>query len=425
MLDRVADAIVEVERGLLERYVGNYSRYVELKEERYRVAHRAWEQQRDLIRREESFIKKHMGSQRTSEAKGRRKRLQSLERLPEPHNDVRKPRIRMVEVERGGEMVFEAEGLSVGHGGKALLSGVEVRLGRGERVGIIGPNGSGKSTLLRVLAGRNQPIAGTINRGHKAHCGYFDQEVADLRQDSTPYDEIRRDHPQMTDLEIRSHLALFLFRGEAVDLPVRGLSGGERSRLSLARLVLTRPSWLALDEPTNHLDLASRTALEEMLGEFHGALLVVSHDRQFLDGLCTRIVEVKDGNVRSFGGNYSEYRAALLAEEEGRRNEASEKRRREQEERRRQAEREAQAQKKAEGQKAKKKGGSSRPKNPWAFKKLEEAIITLEERRTELMEALASEAVYKDSERVREAQFELAEVERDLEEKNREWERWG
>ena len=413
LLDGVVDTIVEVERGKLVRYSGNYSKYVQQKEERFASELRAWELQQEVIRKEESFIKKHMGSQRTGEAKGRRKRLSNLERLERPYNDVRKPTIRLASAERGGELVLEAKGLSVGHGGRAIVEGAEVRLGRGERIGIVGPNGAGKTTLLKALAGRSQPTAGELSTGYKARCGFYDQETSDLRDDGTPFTEIRRDHPAMTDEEIRSHLARFLFRGKDVDLTVGTLSGGERARLSLARLVLTEPSWLALDEPTNHLDLAGRTALEEMLGEYPGALVVITHDREFLDGLTTRIIEVSDGRLRSFPGNYSDYRTTILAEEVRRQEQAQAKRKAEdkrREQNRKKEQRRDDAPKK------------SKPKNPWRFKKLEESIMALETEREELLAALTREEVYRDADAVRETQTRLAEVERDLEEKNLEWE---
>jgi ATP-binding cassette subfamily F protein 3 len=409
LLDRLVDSIVEVERARLVRYPGNYSRYVELKAERYKSELRAYEEQQDFLRKEEAFIRAHMGSQRTGEAKGRQKRLESLERLPQPFLDVRRPVLRMGQVERGGETVVEARGLELAHGGHVVLSGVDLKLARGERVGIVGPNGSGKSTLLRALAGRLAPRAGTLEKGYKAVCGYFDQDTSDLREEGTPLEEIRRLQPQWTDLEVRSHLARFLFRGNEVEASIARLSGGERARLALAKLVLAGPSWLALDEPTNHLDLAGRTALEEMLGEFSGALVFVSHDREFIDGLATRVLEVEDGRVRSFTGNYSEYRTAILAEAE------SARATRELEKERKLAAEKARAAKAPPAKKEK-------ARNPWLLAKVEEAIIALEKERDALLGSLGEERIYKDATLVRDAQQRLAEIERDLEQKNAQWE---
>ncbi|MEM7516931.1 MAG: ABC-F family ATP-binding cassette domain-containing protein, partial [Planctomycetota bacterium] len=318
LLDNAVSAIVELERGKLERYPGNYSRYVDLKAERFESERRAFDQQQDFLRKEEAFIKKHMGSQRTAEAKGRQKKLSHIERLECPHHDVRRPVIRIKSVARGGEMVLRTEGLAAGYKSAEsetrIVENADLRIGRGQRVGIVGANGTGKTTLLKVLAGQTQALAGTLEYGHGAACAYFDQESSDLRDDGTPYTEIRRNHGAMTDLQIRNHLARFLFRGDEIDKAVPTLSGGERARLRLAQLMLTEPSWMALDEPTNHLDLASRTALEEFLGEFTGSLVCISHDREFLDGLCTHIIEIRDGTAFEYEGNYSAWRKTREAE---------------------------------------------------------------------------------------------------------------
>ncbi|MEX1023982.1 MAG: ABC-F family ATP-binding cassette domain-containing protein [Planctomycetota bacterium] len=423
MLDSVVDVIVEVERGKLVRYPGNYSRYVDLKAERFTEALREYEAQQEFLRKEDSFIKKHMGSQRTGEAKGRRKRLSNVERLERPYDDVRRPRIQLGKVERGGEEVLATEGLVVGPTpDMPLLRGLDLRIGRGDRIGIVGPNGAGKSTLLKTLAGRLPTLGGTIREGYKASCGYYDQELQDLRDDGTPYTEILRDHPRMTDLEIRNHLARFLFRGKDVDLAVKSLSGGERARLTLARLVLTEPSWLALDEPTNHLDLAGRTALEEMLATFPGALLVITHDRAFLDGLATHILEVTSNGVRSMPGNYSEYRSNVLAEQQATFEGNAAAKKREDEQRKRAAEAAAASTtaKPAKPAQAKKR----KPANPWRLEKLEKEIIRLEGEREALLAQLSKEAVFTDHAKLMEHQLELAELERDLETKNAEWANW-
>jgi ATP-binding cassette, subfamily F, member 3 len=453
LLDSVTNHIVELERGRLKRYPGNYSRYVVLRRERYESELRAFEIQQDQVRKEESFIKKHMGSQRTSEAKGRQKRLSRLERLERPHDDIRKPVIRMTQVPRSGEMVVSVEALEIGYAGKPLHRGLELRIGRGERIGLVGPNGAGKTTLLQVLAGRRAPLAGTLERGHKAVCGYYDQETADLDPEKTPLATLRAEHPAATDLELRSHLALFLFRGEEVDLPVAGLSGGERARLCLARLVLREPTWLALDEPTNHLDLAARTALEEMLAQYPGALVCISHDREFLDHLCTRILELGPRGLREYRGNYSAYRAALAAEAAA--SSAKTAAAKAATSKAPQASKPAPAQpsptagqpsptagqtshtgaqpSRTAAQTARAAptartevaaGGREKIRNPYLFKKLESEIIALEADRERLLAELESEEVWRDPERLKEHQFRLAELERDLEEKNTTWENW-
>lgn len=430
MLDNVVDAIVELEFGQLVRYPGNFSKYLILRAERVEAAIRAFDNQADKLRKEEQFIKKHMGSQRTSEAKGRLKRLRRVDRLERPINDVRRPILKMGAIQRSGEKLFQGEDLTIGHGETALHAGLEVRLGRGERVGLVGPNGAGKTTLLKVLAGKTSPMSGKLERGHKAICGYYDQEQSDLDPEATPFTTIKRLHPTATDEELRSHLALFLFRGNDVDQPVGGLSGGERARLTLARLVLENPTWLALDEPTNHLDLASRTALEEMLSSYPGAMLCISHDREFLDNLCTRILELGHDGLREFQGNYTDYRNALNAESDAASQAKAAKEKAAKEAAKKQAEKQAKASKqkgKSDKQKPKSKsnsGGGQKVRNPYLFKKLEEEIMQLESEKEELNTAMTNEEVYRDAVKMRDCQLRLAEVERDLEDRNQAWEEW-
>ena len=412
LLENAVTNIVEIERGSLTRYPGKYSKYLELKAERFDSALRAWEIQSAKVRREETFIKKHMGSQRTAEAKGRMKKLENLERLKQPYLDVRRPVIQAPKAERGGELVLEARGLKGGYDDNVLFEGVNLRIGRGERVGIVGPNGAGKSTLLKIITGRAAPMSGEVDMGHGAVCGFYDQDTSALRDDGTPMTEVRRVRPAWTDLEVRSHLAKFLFRGNEVEKSVGALSGGERARLSLAKLIVTEPTWLAMDEPTNHIDLAGRTALEEMLGQFSGALVCVSHDREFLDGLCGRIIEVSRGEIREYKGNYTDYRRVKLEELE-----RAQSTRKDEERRAKKAVQEAAAQAK----KAEKK----RAKNPWKLEKVEARIMELEEELERLRESLGTEEVYKDQDSTREVQFQIAELERELEEANEEWEQWA
>jgi ATP-binding cassette, subfamily F, member 3 len=417
LLDNVVDTIVELEFGTLRRYPGNYSKYVVLRAERCEAEQRAYDQQQDFIRKEEAFIKKHMGSQRTAEAKGRQKRLERLERLRAPRNDVRKPRLRFGSVDRSGERVVLAEGLSIGFGTTSLHRGLDFRLERGDRVGLVGPNGAGKTTLLKTLAGRLPPLEGVLELGHRALVGYFDQVGGELDKNSTPYDTLRRDNPLATDQEIRDHLARFLFRGAEVEAGIAGLSGGERARVSLARLVWQKPTWLALDEPTNHLDLAARSALEEMLSDYPGAMLCISHDREFLDNLCNRIIELSERGLREFRGNYSAYRAALLAESavplapKAKPTVAAQSPA-------------AAAPSKPREETARASAGPAKIRNAYKFERLEQNIMRLEAELKQLQAALFEEDVYRDGQRLKETQLRIAEVERDLQDKYHEWEHW-
>ena len=409
LLDNAVDAIVELERGELRRYPGSYSRYVDLRTERFESELRAWQNQADLIRKEEEFIRRHMGSQRTAEAKGRQKKLANLVRLERPRHDVRRPNIPRPLTSRGGDLVLETRGLAGGYGEKRVFEGLDLRVGRGQRIGIVGPNGAGKSTLLRILAGRAEPLEGELRHGHRSACGYYDQDTSGLDEKATPYLEIARRHPQKTDLEVRSHLARFLFQGNEVDKSVSALSGGERARLSLAILLLEELTWLAMDEPTNHLDLAARTALEELLGAFDGALVCVSHDRAFLDGLCSELLVVEGGRVQAFPGNYSAWRQSR-AEAVARRVEARDA---------------ARPERRSAPAPAPKPDGSGKIRNPWAFERLESRIIELEAEIARLHESMTTEEVYRDSARLRETQTSIAELERELGECNERWANWA
>ena len=418
LLNNSVSQILELERGQLTSYPGNYNKYVQLKAERFENDSRAWRQQQEMLRKEDLFIKKHMGSQRTAEAKGRAKKLTHVVRLEQPFHDVRRPNIKAPDAARGGEKVLEGENLTGGYEGKLLFENVNLRIGRGQRIGIVGPNGAGKSTLMKILVGRLEPLKGQVLRGHGETVAYYDQNTSHLRDDHTPWKEIFRYYPRMTDQEIRSHLALFLFRGKDVDKQVSSLSGGERARLALAIMVLEKPSWIAMDEPTNHLDLASRTALEEMLGEFQGALVCISHDREFLDGLTNYTIEVSHDGVTEFDGNYSAWR---VAQDEDRA-EATEARARKAAENKRKA---AQAAARAGKSSEQGNGGGKQPRNPYKFAKLEELIIKLEDSKQALEHELAREEVYTNSERLRDTQFQLAELEQKLEQANEDWANWG
>jgi ATP-binding cassette subfamily F protein 3 len=265
---------------------------------------------------------------------------------------------------------------------------------------------------LRILAGLDAPREGSVRAGHGAACGFYDQDTSGLRDDATLLDEVRRGYPKMTDLEARSHAARFLFRGEVVEKTVSILSGGEQARLCLARLLLQTTTWLALDEPTNHLDLPGRTALEEMLGEYQGALLCVSHDRSFLDALCDRVLEVTEDGVRLFRGNYSDYRRQL--------DEAAS---RDQEERRERQEKQRK-QERRRTEDAKKKGPRTLKRNPYKLEKIEKRIMKLEEQLGELRESCSREEVFRHPQVLKETQIAIAECERELEEAETEWASW-
>jgi len=316
-LDKVVERVLELSHGRLEEYPGNYTRYLHLRAERLALRRKMYEAQRQYIERTEEFIRRYKAGQRSKEARGRQKLLDRMERVERPHDEPIM-RFRLETNIDSGEIVLETQRLVVGYGAPdaapALVLRVpDLQVRRGERIGLIGPNGAGKTTLLRTIVGQIPPLSGQLRLGHNVQIGYYAQTHEHLNPANTVVDEIRR-VSAMSEDSVRAFLGRFLFRGEDVYKPVAALSGGERSRVALARLTLLGANCLVLDEPTNHLDLPSRQFLEEILGAFDGTLIFVSHDRYFVDALATRLWVIQDNELASYLGNYSDYRARQSAQ---------------------------------------------------------------------------------------------------------------
>ena len=308
LLDRTATKIIEMDGGRAAVYPGNYSAYTKQREERRLVQAREYEEQQELIARTEDFIRRNIAGQKTKQAKSRRKMLERIERV-EAVRDERVGDFRLHGVARAGDNVLAIADLSIGYGTAALASGISFLLRRGERLGIIGPNGSGKTTFLKTVLGDLQPISGGMTWGANVNIEYFDQELSSLDLTSVVIEEIAAVAPRATPGELRSYLAKFLFTGDDILKPVAALSGGEQSRLALAKLIYSRANVLVMDEPTNHLDIPSREALEAALAQFPGTIITVSHDRYFLDKLATEILHFESGGATYHNGSYSDYYA--------------------------------------------------------------------------------------------------------------------
>lgn len=307
MLDRVTSRILDLENGRVTSYAGNYTYYVEEKELRQRAQQAAYEQQQAVIERTEEFIRRNIAGQKTRQAKSRRKMLEKLERLEAVQESVSTARFDIRPVARSGDIALTVKDLAIGYPTRILASQINLQLRRGEALAIVGGNGTGKTTLLKTLLHHLEPLSGEVRWGANVQIGYYDQQMADLNPSSRIIDEIRQLEPNAEELKLRSFLATFNFRGEDVYKKVSSLSGGERGRLVLARLVYSRVNVLVLDEPTNHLDINSRDALESALESFTGTILVVSHDRYFLDRIATGIVYLDGFGAEFFNGTYSEY----------------------------------------------------------------------------------------------------------------------
>ncbi|MEP6708297.1 MAG: ABC-F family ATP-binding cassette domain-containing protein [Pyrinomonadaceae bacterium] len=308
-LDRCCRRIIELENGRAISYTGNYSAFLVEREERREAQQRAYENQQQLIAKAEEFIRRNLAGQKTKQAKSRRTMLGKLERLEGVRADQSSGNFRLQGIERAGNYVLTVDQASVGYPDKVLAADISFILRRGECLGIIGPNGSGKTTFLKTILGNLEPLAGEVRWGSKTKIGYYAQQLDDLDDRNEIIMELRRVAPaSATAGELRGFLAKFLFTGDDVYKHVSDLSGGEKGRLALAKLIYSRVNVLVLDEPTNHLDIPSREALEEALSAYEGTIVTVSHDRYFLDRVATQILALEgEGKAEHYDGDYTEY----------------------------------------------------------------------------------------------------------------------
>lgn len=307
-LDRTCDRIVEIDQGRAFSYKGNYSDFVEERELRREQQRREYENQRSMIAKTEEFIRRNLEGQKTKQAKSRRNMLQRLERIEAVTSDKPSGNFNLKKAERAGQNVLSLDELAIGYGERALASGITLTLTRGECLGIIGGNGTGKTTFLKTILGNIRELSGKFLWGVKTNIGYYAQNLDDLEPRNEIIQELRRVAPNAENGELRSFLARFLFSGDDVFKRVGDLSGGEKGRLALAKLIFSEVNVLILDEPTNHLDIPSREALESALDQYQGTIITVSHDRFFLDKIATQILSFEpDGSIETYDGNYSEF----------------------------------------------------------------------------------------------------------------------
>src|SRR3989475_8947026 len=310
-LDKIVSRTIEMAFGRIEEYPGNYTRYLHLREERMERRLREYEAQQAHIAHTEEFIRRYKAGQRSREARGRQKLLDRMERVERPQ-DFQAMHFEFSPIVDSGLVVISTQKLIVGYRNPTkehteLVRVADLELLRGERRGLLVPNGSGKTTLLRTIIGELPPLSGLVQLGHNVRVGYYSQTHASLNAERSIIDEIRQ-VSVLSEEGARTFLGRFLFSGDDVFKAIGSLSGGERSRVALAKLTLQGSNLLILDEPTNHLDLQSRQFLEEVLGEFEGTLLFVSHDRYFIDSLATKVWVIEDGVLIPYMGNYTEYR---------------------------------------------------------------------------------------------------------------------
>jgi ATP-binding cassette subfamily F protein 3 len=317
----VCNEIVELENGKLTRYPYRYDKYVVERAARLERAEIEYRRQKEHVEKTEDFIRRNLAGQKTKQAQSRRKMLDKLERLERPDDGWERAGKIALSFQTGGDLgskeTIRAPRLTVGYPGAPILRDVTVNVYRGDKVGIVGPNGAGKSTLLKTLIGELPPLEGRIEIGTGVRIGYFDQKLSTLNESLSLMDEIRSVRADLSPEVVRQYLAKFRFFGDDPFRTVRGLSGGERSRLAMAKIMLFPRNVLVLDEPTNHLDIPARETLEEALSAYEGTLIAVSHDRYFLDRICTRLLVIEGTHVESHLGNYSDWRSRSSAEPPG------------------------------------------------------------------------------------------------------------
>ncbi|MBO5609671.1 MAG: ABC-F family ATP-binding cassette domain-containing protein [Eubacterium sp.] len=309
-IDKITNKIIEIDQGVSQVYNGSYSYYSEEKEKRRQALMNAYLKQQDEIAHEEAVITKLKQFNREKSikrAESREKKLDKIERLDKPTEERSDMRLKLEPVCESGEDVLMVEGLKKAYGDNLLFENLDIDIKRGEHVALIGGNGTGKTTILKLVARKLAKDAGTVSLGSRVRIGYFDQEHHDLDVNKTIFDEMSDSFPDMNNTRIRNVLAAFLFTGEDVFKMIKDLSGGERGRLSLAKLMLSPANLLILDEPTNHLDIPSKEILESALRDYTGTVFYVSHDRYFINKTATRILELREKVLTNYKGNYDYY----------------------------------------------------------------------------------------------------------------------
>ncbi len=318
-LDRLCTKIVETERGISTTYPGNYTAYLQQKAEAQTAQLATYERQQKEIGKQQAFIERFRASAtRSTQAKSREKQLDKMELVQAPTASLKTLQFRFPPGSRSGREVVMVQDLSHTYNNNILFLGAELLLERGDRVAILGPNGSGKSTLLRMIMGLEQPEEGQVALGkHNIIPSYFEQNQAEaLQLDKTVMDTIHDEVPEWKNEEVRTLLGRFLFSGDTVKKQVAALSGGEKARLALAKMLLSPANLLILDEPTNHLDIPAKEMVETALQHYEGTLIVVSHDRYFISQVANKIVEIRNGEFKVYEGDYHYYLNKLEEEKE-------------------------------------------------------------------------------------------------------------
>lgn len=307
-LDKIVNEIYEISNHKMTHYKGNYQNFLTQKAQNFAILQKKYLEQQQQIKKEEEFIQKNIArSSTTKRAQSRQKKLDKLERIDKPLQITNNMTLNFKINKMSGDKVYTIEHADIGYDNQPLLKNINIDIKKHDHIAIIGQNGIGKSTLLKAINNQQLLINGNINIGTNVDVGYYDQEQANLNNQKTILQEIWDDNPTLNEIDLRNHLAHFLFKGEDINKTIHNLSGGEKARLSLAKLALKGHNTLLLDEPTNHLDLASKEILEQSLSEYEGTLIFISHDRYFINKLATKIIEITTTGMKIYYGNYDYY----------------------------------------------------------------------------------------------------------------------
>lgn len=409
-LDAVTNRTMELLNGKMLSYDGNYTKFIEFRKKDFENRLKAYNLQQAEIKRQEDIIERYRSFNREKSiraAESRQKALDKIERIDSPDKDPTGAKIKFTAQITSGNDVLYMENLSKSFGEKKLFSNINMDIKRGEKIALIGENGRGKTTLLKIIMEKENKDNGIVVLGKNVFIGYYDQEQSNLNIENTIIDEVWDEFPNMTTTEIRSALAAFLFRGEEVFKKISTLSGGEKCRINLLKLMLSESNLLLLDEPTNHLDIMSREALEDAIMSYDGTVLLISHDRYFLNKVINRIYELKETEVKEYLGNYNYYvekkknplRFAYEEEIEGKSKTQIQQEKR----------------KKREVEKAEKELKQK-------IKNIEDEISNKESYLVELQNDLCLEEVYSTPTKSEEVNKEILKVEKELEELYSQWE---
>ena len=407
-LDKVVNVVYNLEFGKLKKYVGNYSKFLKQYEEDYEKQLKEFTSQQKDIKRLEEFVQKNIARASTSKmAKSRQKVLDKMELIDNPKKDDKAANIEFNIKEQSGRDVLMIENLKVGYDGKQVGNAYNFSVYKGDRIAIVGSNGIGKSTLIKTIAKKQNAIGGSVHYGSKVSLGYYDQKQAEFESSKTILNELWDEYPLMKEAEVRTVLGRFLFRGDSVLKIVRDLSGGEKARLQLAKLMLEKNNLLVLDEPTNHLDITSKQVLEDALENYEGTIVFVSHDRYFINKIANKVLDITGDDYSIYLGNYDYY---------------LEKREQELIAKKLKEEKTAEVQEKVANDYALGKEEKKRiRKLERTREELLEKIESLEEKVSSVNNELTKEEVYTDAIKVQEYNEELRSLNQEIEDLNNNW----